>query len=384
MKTIRLLVSAFVVCAMICCSAAANADSYSGQAQLYVATGDQRKARPAPPDELYRGPANGIYIQLLWNELQPTSPYSYDWTTLDRVLDKALPTGKNLSIGVSTGAHAPGWLESLGSHYVDLRIERGSRLTCVGPLRFFLPWEATYVSSYVNMMQSLARRLREKGAIKRVKVVKASIFGRLTTEMRLPSQNACGNDQSAAWVAAGYRPQKILAAWRTATFSVARYFPSALIAQDVLGGNDFPMINDDGTPAADAHPESDGNQVLVKDRIIRFGLRVLGNRFIVQWNALNLPGYHNQILDYYARSGAKLAWQTNLWGGDGNTGCNDTRKDVFVGNGRKCRADEYLRLLTGGLMRGGKYIEVWLPDVLLYPDVIMEVQKHGIAPERVM
>lgn len=369
----------FAFCFLQLMPTSAMADTAGLRSSLYMVLPIQMKKFPAPPLSYYDSPINGIYIQLLWNELQPDNAKDFDWTTLNRVLDviKKSPVNKNISIGVFTGAYAPSWLEAEGASFVDLAIQKGGNLTCTNPLRFYVPWDDVYVQSYKKMMLALSRHLQDYEVFDRVKVVKLSLMGRISNELRLPSQNACGNDQAQAWIDKGYEPQKVFDAWRKAAFAVARYFPDAQIAQEIIGGNDFPMINDDGDPEADAHPEFDGDQTQVKDNIIRAGMKRLGNRFIVQWDSLNLRGNRTEMLDYYKAAGAKIAWQTNAWMGHDGAGCNDSRNDIATGKARICTEEEYTELLARGIFGGGQYIEVWPADVLRFETVIEGLQ-NGI------
>jgi hypothetical protein len=353
--------------------------SVPAAAQIYIALQPQVNGGDAPDSKIYESAAAGIYVQLRWDQIQP-EPDEYDWRTIDRILDE-LPANKLLSISVVAGDYAPEWLNTTaGGHVpsVTMRIGRGLADSFGNRLcrdaRLYLPWDVKFQNAYLRMMARFARHLAVRGVLDRVRVVKLTSIGRITSEMRMPVQNECNNNQEQIWIAAGYRPSKVLRSWLRVATVVGELFPDAKLAQDILEGNDFPMVTDNGTPESDAHLEIPGPQSAVKDRILGAGVSEFHDRFIIQWNSLTLNGRRSQVIPPYVELGAGMASQTNAFAGEFGTGCNPSRAHFIAFGLVPCTEDTYKTMLTHGINRGASHIEVWIADAIRWPGVIAQMQ----------
>jgi Beta-galactosidase len=111
---------------------------YSG---LYIATSPLIDSRRSPPPEVYEiDEVDGIYMRLVWSAIEP-APGAYDWSTLDRELDRPLRAGKKVSLSVITGGYAPDWLAGRGvSHSTFVVRTSGGRKGC-RPIQIGWPWD---------------------------------------------------------------------------------------------------------------------------------------------------------------------------------------------------------------------------------------------------
>ncbi len=190
---------------------------------IYVATPPLIDSRRSPPEAVYENwAAGGIYIRLVWDTMEP-APGVYDWSILDHELDRALPSGKRISIAVRAGGSAPVWLAENGVSQSTFVVGRGGKRRACVSIEVAWPWDPDYQDAYVNMMHALAAHLRSRpGAYEAVRIVKVTAIAQNTEEMRLPStdgrprmrggrEDPCDpSDAIRTWQEAGYRPSLVV------------------------------------------------------------------------------------------------------------------------------------------------------------------------------
>jgi hypothetical protein len=338
---------------------AQRTDPYAG---VYVSTRVLLADRNDPPLDYARVPASGVYVHLVWNQVEP-SPGRYDWSKLDREVEAAVAAGKKLSISINSGAYAPGWLPKVAATSRFTVGKGGVNRSCITAVVGH-PWDPRYQQRYVGVMRALADHLRQRPQVwRQVAIIKMTGVSQTSEELRLPSNTGVAmrqgrpdpcqaSDAVATWRGVGYAPDRVVQGYLTMLDGVAAAFPGKVIAQDTLDRNDFPRI--DG--------RSDGD---VKARIVRAAIQRLPGRYAVQWDGLNLGPLPPSVLAAKAM-GAPIGWQTNAFLGVRGAGCNATRQE----GPQPCDARGYAALLGRGIDAGGRYLEVWRPNLEAFPDVV--------------
>jgi hypothetical protein len=347
-------------------------DDFAG---VYVGSPRLVRARRQVDDALYQNDvASGVYLRLIWSQLEPKQG-QFDFTVLNREIDRAVATKKRVSFSIIGGGYAPDWLSSAGIQTLRFSIARGGQKNrnC-DVVDLPVPWDPAYQAAFLSVWKAVRDRISQiPGGMEAVRIVKLTGVNRITAELRLPGtfgqreDDACGKtDDAAIWNKVGYRPQKVVDAWVTIATGISQLFPSKHLGLDILEQNDFPPIGDDG---------GFSNPPPVKSRIIDEGIRRFGKRFSVQWNGLNKDGKLSDTVIAAGRKGAIIGWQSNQYQGHDGAGCNLSRRTARA----PCDTDGYRAILKRGLDTGAAFIEVWAPDVRRFPDAVRDadVQLRG-------
>jgi hypothetical protein len=340
-----------------------------GFAGVYATPAPLFDARRLLPDGVFapQGPS-GVYARLVWNVVAPR-PGAYDFALLDREVERALAGGKRISLSVIAGGYAPAWLAERGVPLLAFDIGRGGANRACIPVRMGVPWHPGYQAAFLDLWAAIRRHLEGRpGAVQAVRIVKLTGVNRLTEELRLPADTArrddvCGRqDETARWLEAGFRPNLVVEAWARMAEGIARLFPDALVAVDLLERNDFPPVDDRGAVGAESP---------VKARIVAEGERRFGRRFAVQWNGLTAAGPLSDTVLAAGRRGVVTGWQSNAFLGVQGAGCNDARRAAPVA----CDLGGFDAILGRGIATGGRYLEVWAPDALRFPGAIAAAEQ---------
>jgi hypothetical protein len=331
---------------------------------IYASTLPLLDARRLLPDGIYRNPAAaGVYIRLVWSVVEPRRG-QYDFTLLDRELDRAVAAGKRVSLSVIAGGHAPAWLAAEGIPTLRFDIGRGGANRACITTEMGVPWDAGYQAAFAELWTALARHIRARpGAWEALRIVKLTGMNRITEELRIPADtgrrnDVCGQqDEAARWLSVGYTPQRAVEAWTRLAEGIATAFPEQLLSLDVLERNDFPPIGDDGRPVADSP---------VKARIIAEGRRRFGPRFAVQWNGLTAEGPLAEAVLAAHRQGSPIGWQSNAFRGAEGAGCNAARN----AQAEPCDEARFAAILRRGTGTGAAFLEIWAPDILRFPAAV--------------
>jgi hypothetical protein len=347
--------------------------SYSG---IYVQSNALRTTNQNLPDSVYSAPqVNGVSLALVWATIEP-SPGVFDWTTLDAEVNRAVASGKKISISVdanrdtisSSAFSAPPWLFSEGVPDLQFTAQMQNGQTYTVDLA--PPWNATYQQAYAGMMQALSSHLQSiRGAYQDVSIVKVTGIDQITEETRLPATTS----STSIWQSAGYTPTLVINAWNTLAASVNAAFPNKVLGIDILDGNAFPPINDQGQQVTTTDP----SYVDVTQQIINAGLASYGGRFEVQWDGLNSTFLSHVVLAA-EQQGAIGGWQTNHWLSSG-AGFGSSFSTAVAPT-----QSQYQQILDFGIRQGaGQYIEIWPADLQQFPQAVGEA-KTRIAGDRVV
>ncbi len=336
----------------------------TGKHAVYLATKKIGSETALPDPKAIASPAiDGVFIRIPWDKIQP-APDRNDWSLLDTITRPAVAAHKSLSIAVITGERTPTWLAREGVPFVKMTVGARKRCDVVDAAAV---WSPQYVRAYVRMIDAMKRHLVETGAYDSVRIVKFSGIATHSIELRLPKNNACSSTVDQQWVDAGYRPSRVVAAWRDMATGIDRAFPNRLLVQTILRKQGFPAIDDNGKIVGN-------RQDRTGDAIVSACIEMFKARCGVQWTALNLNGPMAPRVTEAHRRGATIGWQANLYEGNSvGSGCQNNRRVATI----TCTAPDYEKLIRRGFDLGGSFIEVWQPDVLRFPDAILAAKRKS-------
>jgi hypothetical protein len=354
-------------------AARAAAPGFGG---IYATPAPLFDARRLLPDAAHESrAASGIYIRLIWSQIAPR-PGQYDFSLLDRELERAVAAGKRVSLSVIAGGYAPAWLRERGVRTLRFDIGRGGANRACMTVEMGVPWDPGYQAAFLESFTALARHIRARpGGWEALRIVKLTGINRLTEELRLPAlterqQDVCGaQDETGRWAAAGFRPSLVVEAWSRIAQGIAERFPGKQLALDILERNDFPPIGEDGARVAESP---------VKPRILAEGQRRFGPRFAVQWNGLTAAGPLSETVLAAGRRGVVTGWQSNAFRGVEGAGCNTARRAAP----EACDLGGFQAILQRGVATGAAYIEAWAPDVLRFPEAVAAADRALAARGR--
>ena len=341
--------------------------AYSG---LYVRIDPSYRAQaPEFENALSKGFVDGAAIMVEWDSIEP-EPGVYTFAGLDRWLGKAVVLRKKVSLGLMAGWFTPSWLYR-GKYHVPAnrfmynRNPQGAALCTT--LTLPSPWNANFIREYNEAIGELSQHLRELAipgfppgaAYDAVRIVKVGGINNTTEELRLVSNRGdrgpCHqSDAQAIWAEAGFTPDKVESAWLKLAKNIAARFPGRVLSIDVIQGNGFPAIDNQGRIYRYSGSPADP----VTAWIIKKGIAQFPGRFAVQWDALSEAGVDPAVVTAGAE-GAIVGWQMNEFlGPKGGSGC------MYGTLRAACRSTaDFASALEHGIGLGGRFIEIWAANV---------------------
>lgn len=360
------------------CAQQVAAAPYAGAhyAGIYITSPRREKAEEALPADAYRlTGVDGIALRYVWNALEP-APGHFDWGALDSQMRASIAGGKQVSIGIVTGAFTPDWVYARGVASGRFVIgPHGGRNGNCRDLRLPTPWSPAYEAAFADLMRSLAQHLHSQPRFyDATRIVKLSPIVDSTLETRMAATPGHGaedggcaeSDAIATWLALGYRPSKILAAWQTMIAAVGQAFPDKLIAMAILQASGFPPIDEQGK----IDGRSDESATGLSRALIESALRQFPRRFAVQWNALQGPAKLSQTVLWAGRHGAVIGWQTNEHRGVQGAACPSA-----ADRKAPCSEVAYEDMLKYGIANGAQYLEIWYPDAIRFPAAVARASR---------
>ncbi len=223
---------------------------------------------------------DGITLVENWSALEPArGVFAWDPPTpagqslFDQWMAVALASGKKVNLAIRAGEFTPCWLfpDGCPAGYsggyagaarwsFQAAPHQGETRGCE-EVDMAAPWDPTFQHEWDLMLAAVAQHLRDTGAYDAVNLVRLTGINRTTDEMRLPEEilstsftppGPCTTNSIATWLAAGYRPARLLQAWDAVTDSFAAHFPGKTFNVPIIpvgtgqGQNPFPEIDDDG------------------------------------------------------------------------------------------------------------------------------------------
>jgi uncharacterized protein (TIGR03437 family) len=305
----------------------------SGSRQLYQ--GDNGKilcSEPGPyeatMDSTWRSEhVTGVFIRLLWKDVQPTAT-TYDFSVLQREMDKAVANGKLYSIGIKAGDDGtPDWIFSSnadgsgrtsgGGGVPRLKLQDpgdDTSASCGNKMDLGGPYQAKYKQLYFAMLTEMARVVKTRSDwFRALAYLKVSGANLVSHENRLP--NTCSKQcpcNTQIFSLDGYRPSGLYAFYDEQNALLRSLFPGKPISYALIQDG-FPRINETGGfetvtgSSSDASPLPGGTEQTQAN--LDRGQANHGINFVVQHNGLqpkrsacNLEGIHpkpNLPLDGY-------------------------------------------------------------------------------------
>ncbi|MBL8205769.1 MAG: hypothetical protein JNM09_16160 [Blastocatellia bacterium] len=258
-------------------------------------------------DSTWRDPnLTGVFIRLLWNDVHK-APGQFDFTLLDREIEKAVRNGKVYLLGFKAGSTGtPDWIFSTDANgrprpnngggvtrlkLQDLGDDPTGRGGCGVPMDLGTPTDAMYQKHYFALLTKVAEHIRARSdwyrALAYLKPGGANLF---THENRLPKHCAPGcvcNPQ--VFAQNGYTPSGLLNFYQQQFALLVKQFPGKPMSYALIQDG-FPLVNDSGGWETAKGNSSNGKQlprgVAQTEAILELGQREHGNLFVVQHNGL--------------------------------------------------------------------------------------------------
>ncbi|HKO55081.1 MAG TPA: hypothetical protein VJ276_04335, partial [Thermoanaerobaculia bacterium] len=254
---------------------------------------------------------------------------SFDFTTLDREVDKAVKNGKVYSLGIKAGDDGtPAWLFTNGVTALQLQ-DSGSDddAGCGSRMTLGSPTDVAYQNHYFALLRKVASHLKSRAdwyrALAYIKPSGANLFSH---ENRLPKRCASGcvcNTQ--VFAEHGYTPAGLYAFYQAQTSLFVSEFPEKTMSYALIQEG-FPRVSNSGAYETTSGNSSGGalpGGTEQTQTIINNGQAAHGLLFAVSHNGLttkkadnclaniNAPGCPNKFVLQEGLEGQVTGWQTN-------------------------------------------------------------------------
>ncbi len=286
----------------------------------------------------------GGFIRLRWNWLQPDREGAYDWSVLDREVEKAMANGKLYSIGVKAGFHGtPDWIFDAGVDkliFRDFGTHSGvDGCSCGAFLTLGSPTQQRYQELYFEMLDAMAEHLKSNAAwYRHLAYVKPSGANLFSAENRLPKRCNCGSEcgnktcpvpkpyknapnldssgricNTKVWAEAGYTPEGLYGFFDKQLRQLAESYPEKDFAFLLIHGG-FPQVKSRSAYlGCGQEPKSARGLPEVTEQtkeLLRRGWREHGERFTIQHAGLRADKRVNRMLRTERKPTQFIALQT--------------------------------------------------------------------------
>jgi hypothetical protein len=313
-----------------------RANCTSGQPPV-ASAGGQMLCRSAVPvgatmDSTWQDPSlAGVFIRLLWKDVQiapGTADSSFNFTILDREINKAVKNGKVYSLGIKAGNDGtPAWLFTSGVTPLDLQDSGEDAAGCGVKMTLGNPTEAVYQSHYFDLLRKVATHLKSRAdwyrALAYIKPCGVNLFSH---ENRLPKRCDPGcSCNTQIFAQHGYTPSKLYAFYQAQTSLLVSEFPGKTMNYALIQEG-FPRVSNtgayetsDGTSSSGALPGgTEQTQTIINNGQAAHGLLFsvahngLGTKKADNClNNINAPGCPNKWVLQEGLEGQVTGWQTN-------------------------------------------------------------------------
>jgi hypothetical protein len=288
----------------------------------------------ATMDSTWQDPnLTGVFIRLLWKDMQiapGTADASFDFTILDREINKAVKNGKLYSLAIKAGDDGtPTWLFTNGVTSLALQDSGsdGDDPGCGSRMTLGSPTEIAYQNRYFDLLRKVAGHIKSRADWYRsLAYIKPSGANLFTHENRLPKRCSTGcvcNSQ--VFAQNGYTPAGLYGFYQAQTSLLASEFPGKTMSYGLIQDG-FPRINNagdyeksDGTSSGGLLPGvTEETQTIIDNGQASYGLQ-----YAVQHNGigpkrvdncltdLNGPGCPNRWVLQEGKEGQVTGFQTN-------------------------------------------------------------------------
>lgn len=206
----------------------------------------------ATMDVTWQDPSlTAVFIRLLWKDVQiapGTADSSFDFSVLDREVNKAVKNGKVYSLAIRAGDDGtPSWLFTNGVTALQLQDSGDDTEGCGTRMTLGTPTEIAYQNHYFDLLRKVAAHLKSRADWYRaLAYIKPSGANLLTHENRLPKRCSTGcicNSQ--IFAQRGYTPAGLYAFYQAQTNLLSSEFPNKTMVYALIQDG-FPRINANG------------------------------------------------------------------------------------------------------------------------------------------
>lgn len=331
-------------------SAPAIAEPRDAARGLYVAVADG-DTKAAALDAPF---VDGVTLAPAWSALEP-SDGKPDWSSLDAALASAVSHKKGVRLDVRSGV-APKWLFDGGAKKVELTVARSAAKGApTAKVTVAPPWDPVFLEKWKRFVGALGEHVRSiDGAYDALRIVGVGGVGLSGSETRLVGPGAAQlGDAVKRWQAAGYRPSKVLEAWKEIAGAYDAAFPGKALAVTLDDAGGFPLLDESGAAVASG---DDG----VTRALVDLGLAAYPKRFVLVEADLGAKG-ETTLLVESEKHGAFVGFRANGWidaQGASRAGCGDAPDRAHA-----CSDDELEALLEHGIALGARSLEVGAGEV---------------------
>jgi len=369
---------------------------------------------------------DGITLVENWSSIEPArGVYEWDQASpnpdlLDQWLSTILIAGKKINLAIRAGGDEPSWLfdpvNQGGAGATPFTFKSSphqgqSRPNCQR-ITIATPWDPIFLGEWDSMLAAVSQHLKDVGAYDAVKMLRLTGINRTTDEFRLPeeildeAQGApCTTNSIDTWLEAGYRPSRLLHAWNAITTSFQTSFPDktfnvAIIPIDTGQGQyPFPEIDENGcvfAPPVQANPPTysclnTGTLQQQDNQLHRVLFDLLGlasqkfpGHLVIEFENLETNRDASPtVVEAAEEFSAMTGFMTNNYFA-ASTATGGAACSGGFSNPVACAdSSAYLSLVNVGIypcqtnscsprVFQSEFIEVIPPDVLTYPDAILQ------------
>jgi plastocyanin len=239
-------------------------------------------------DETWNNPeVDGVYLRYDWNDVH-LGPDLYDWSAVDREIQKAVDSGKVYSLSYRAGKHGtPKWIFENGVERLSFQdggdeVVR-SETACGSRMDLGNPTDPKYQEYYFEIIEATAAHIKEKNAWYRsLAYYKPSGANLFTHENRLPKSCKEGcvcNTQ--VFSEGGYTSEGLYEFYEKQTAVIVESFPDKDMSYMLIQAG-FPLVDAQGVYGE----EVDLNGAEQTVTILAKARKKYGERFVVQHNGL--------------------------------------------------------------------------------------------------
>jgi hypothetical protein len=298
--------------------------------------------KPVPQDMLNQPHLLGCSIATEWRIVEPEEG-KYRWEYLDSQVLAIQKHGKMVNLRLLAGIYSPDWVIKKAAATFSY-VERSEFSKEIGQTKTMpVPWDEVYLKAWEKFVLAVGNRYKN-----RIAIINVTGPNRGTAEAQLTNWKGDLRPEINDWIKAGYRPERLIGAWKRCIDVFGQAFPKSYVALNLAGRAVRP---DDG----------------VLEAMCDYGYKKLGKRLLLQNNALSSvsPWSHPKprrdfdILKGYANKttiGFQMLWRVN----------NDP------GNRMKGSLHDAIAI---GLGIGAQYFEIYQPDIRAFPKDIEETAK---------
>ena len=264
----------------------------------------------------------GVYVRLPWDSVH-TDLDTFDFTTLDHELNKAVEYNKYVSLSFSAGNDdIPEWIFTEGGVTPYEFQDGGSNLEpgqCGTRMTLGDPTDEEYQKHYFDLIRAAGEHIQSEpewlDSLAYFKISGANLY---THEFRLPNNcdPACEICNTEVWAEAGYTPEGIYQFVLNQMDVIQEVLPGKPMVYQLIQDG-LPWINNEGD-YLQADGTSSGDPVLRSveqvEEIIRRGSEAYGPLFVVAHNGLGTMGRPNRWVINAGEKGQPTGFQTKNLG----------------------------------------------------------------------